>query len=133
MAESQLDLLDRCRRGDEAAWRQLVDGHARRVFALIHRLVQKADDAEDLTQEVFIKVLRGLPGFRGSLDSFRAWLATLARNQAIDHWRKSGAERMQLSVENEILERLPAPDPRMSESAGCVTAWARCPRSCGCR
>jgi RNA polymerase sigma-70 factor, ECF subfamily len=111
LPDREADLLDRCRRGEEAAWRQLVNGHARRVFALIYRLVQRSDQAEDLTQEVFIKVLRGLAGFRGTPDAFKAWLATLARNQAIDHWRKGGADRAQLTVENEILDSLPATDP----------------------
>jgi RNA polymerase sigma-70 factor (ECF subfamily) len=60
------DLVERCRSGDEAAFRALVDRHKRPVFALIARLVPDQGLVEDLAQEVFLRVYRGLPYFRGT-------------------------------------------------------------------
>jgi RNA polymerase sigma-70 factor (ECF subfamily) len=60
------DLVERCRAGDQSAFAELVDRHKRPVFGLIARLVPDRAQAEDLAQEVFIRVYRGLPYFRGT-------------------------------------------------------------------
>ena len=59
------DLIDRCRRGDESAFRQVVDEHKAMVFGLIARSVTNRARAEELAQDVFLRVHRGLPYFRG--------------------------------------------------------------------
>ena len=59
-------LLDRCRGGqDDAAFAELVDGYKDLVFGMIYRLIKDRSQADDLAQEVFLKVHRGLPYFRG--------------------------------------------------------------------
>jgi len=60
------DLVERCRAGDESAFAELVDRHKRTVFGLIARLTPDRNQVEDLAQEVFIRVHRGLPYFRGT-------------------------------------------------------------------
>jgi len=60
------DLVERCRTGDESAFRTLVDRHKRPVFALVARLAPDQSLVDDLAQEVFIRVYRGLPYFRGT-------------------------------------------------------------------
>jgi len=60
------DLVERCRAGDESAFAELVDRHKRPVFGLIARLVPDQGQVDDLAQEVFIRVYRGLPYFRGT-------------------------------------------------------------------
>lgn len=62
---NELELVEACRRGDDGAFQELVDRHKDLVFALIARTVQNRSQAEDLAQEVFLRVYRGLPYFRG--------------------------------------------------------------------
>ena len=62
---SERELVARCRRGEEAAFRELVEQYSPMVFALAGRLVQAPQRAEDVAQETFLRVHRGLPSFRG--------------------------------------------------------------------
>jgi len=87
------ELLDRCRQGDEAAWRELVTHHSRKVFGLCYRFAGRVDEAEDLTQEVFLRVYQNLDRYRSNAGAFNTWLMTVARNHAIDHYRRRREER----------------------------------------
>lgn len=93
MSDIDPDLLQRCRDGDEAAWRALVAEHGRRVFNLAYRFMGRVDEAEDVTQEVFVKVYRSLDRFRPEDGSFPAWLMTVARHHAIDRYRRRREEQ----------------------------------------
>lgn len=73
--------------GDEEAITFLIDRHLKSVFNFIYRLVGKSKDAEDITQETFVKMWRNLKKYRHS-DNFKTWLFTIARNTAIDWMRK---------------------------------------------
>jgi RNA polymerase sigma-70 factor (ECF subfamily) len=64
-AINERELVERCRLGDEGAFQQLVDRYKELVFALIARTVQDRSRAEDLAQDVFLRIHRGLPYFRG--------------------------------------------------------------------
>ena len=88
LTESDSELLRKCRAGDQAAWGELVARHTRRVFGLAYRFVGRVDEAEDLTQETFVKVYQNLDRYREADGSFPTWLMTVARNQAIDHYRR---------------------------------------------
>src|SRR5262245_36998255 len=72
-------LIERCRAGDERAFQELVDGHKDLVFALIARTVQDRSRAEDLAQEVFLRVHRGLPYFRGEA-RLSTWIYRIVAN-----------------------------------------------------
>lgn len=104
------DLLPRCRSGDEAAWRELVTLHSRRVFGLAYRFTGRADEAEDLTQEIFIKVYRTLDRYRETDGPFPGWLMTVARNHAIDHYRRRKQEMLRRAEDPQILETAPSRD-----------------------
>jgi RNA polymerase sigma-70 factor, ECF subfamily len=86
-------LAERCKAGDSAAWVELVKLQNRRVYALCYRFTGNGADAEDLSQDVFLKVHRNLNNFDSSKGSFQTWLATLARNLLVDHFRRSRQER----------------------------------------
>lgn len=86
-------LAERCRKGDTAAWAELVHLHSRRVHSLCYRFCGDPADAEDLTQDVFLKVHRNLENFDGSKGSFQTWMTTLARNLLVDNFRRSRKER----------------------------------------
>jgi RNA polymerase sigma-70 factor (ECF subfamily) len=102
------DLLPRCRVGDEVAWRELVTRHTRRVFGLAYRFTGRVDEAEDLTQEVFVKVYQTLGRYRESDGPFGAWLMAVARNHAIDNYRRRKQERLRRADDPAALEAMPA-------------------------
>jgi RNA polymerase sigma-70 factor (ECF subfamily) len=102
------DLLPRCRAGDEVAWRELVTLHSRKVFGLAYRFTGRVDEAEDLTQEVFVKVYRTLDRYREGEGSFSAWLMAVARNHAIDHYRRRKEEMLRRAEDPQVLEQVAA-------------------------
>jgi RNA polymerase sigma-70 factor (ECF subfamily) len=102
------ELLPRCRTGDEAAWRELVARHTRKVFGLAYRFTGRVDEAEDLTQEVFVKVYQTLFRYREQDGPFGAWLMAVARNHAIDHYRRRRLERQSTREDAQVLDSLPA-------------------------
>lgn len=110
LTESDSDLLQRCRAGDQPAWRELVARHTRRVFNLAYRFVGRVDEAEDLTQEVFIKVYQSLDRYRQDEGSFTTWLTTVARNQVIDNYRHRREEKRRRLEDPEILDVMASPE-----------------------
>lgn len=101
---SDADLLPGCRGGDEAAWRALVGRYTRKVFGLAYRFTGRAEEAEDLTQEVFVKVYQTLHRYREGDGPFGAWLMAVARNHAIDHYRRGRQERLRRDEDPLVLE-----------------------------
>lgn len=100
--ESDSTLVERCLSGDDAAWEELVRLHTRRVYGLCYRFTGKDSDAQDLTQDVFMRVFRALGGFRSTEGSFATWLTRLTRNLLIDHYRRTRNERVTDSIEEQL-------------------------------
>ena len=82
------ELVRRCRAGDGAAWEEIVQTYTRRIYNLAYRFTSRADAAEDLTQEVFIRVYRSLEQYNPKQGDLQNWLMRLARNLVIDDYRK---------------------------------------------
>ena len=95
-------LVERCMRGEEVAWEDLVKTHTRRVYSICLRFTAREQEAQDLTQEVFLRVFRTLKSFRAGEGSFTVWLARLTRNLLIDNYRRTRAERMTDSIEDQL-------------------------------
>ena len=81
------NVVERCLAGDETAWDDLVRQHTRRVYGLCYRFTGKDSEAQDLTQEVFLRVFRSIGSFRANEGAFATWLARLTRNLLIDHYQ----------------------------------------------
>ena len=81
-AAHERELVERCRRGDDAAFQELVDRYKDLVFALIARTVQDRSRAEDLAQEVFLRIHRGLPYFRGEA-RLSTWIYRIVANVCV--------------------------------------------------
>jgi len=109
LTETDGELLHRCREGDQVAWRELVSRHTRRVFGLAYRFCGRVDEAEDLTQEVFVKVFQNLHRFNETDAAFSTWLTSVARNHAIDNYRRRREERLRRAQDPAILEVIGAP------------------------
>jgi len=95
-------LVSRCLGGDEAAWEELVRVHTRQVYGLCYRFTGSGSEAQDLTQEVFLRVFKTIKTFRSTEGSFGTWLARVTRNLLIDHYRRTRQERVTDSIEEQL-------------------------------
>jgi len=100
------ELAHRCAGGDEEAWRVLVGRFQKKVWHVAYQFTGRADEAEELTQEIFLHLLSAFRTFDAS-GSLPAWLQRVARNYAIDHYRKRRRERSMV-VDGEESEELVA-------------------------
>ena len=91
-SESIDELIERCLAGDQRAWDRIVTLHWRRVFNVAYKFVGRHDVAEDLTQEIFLKIFRALGTFDRRAN-FQTWLISVSRNLCIDHYRSVRKER----------------------------------------
>jgi RNA polymerase sigma-70 factor (ECF subfamily) len=85
-------LIQRCLKGDQRAWEQIVRLYWRKVFNIAYKFVGKHDEAEDLTQDVFLKIFKSLDTFDRRAN-FQTWLISVSRNLCIDHYRSVRKER----------------------------------------
>jgi RNA polymerase sigma-70 factor (ECF subfamily) len=81
------DLLERAQRGDRCALEELCQREWRSVYAIAYHALGDVAEAQDLTQEAFLRALRSLDRDRATRAPFRAWIATIARNLIRDGWR----------------------------------------------
>lgn len=106
-------LVERCLEGDDSAWEELVREHTRRVYGLCYRFTGKDSEAQDLTQEVFLRIFRTLRSYRSDEGAFVTWLSRLTRNLLIDNYRRTKQDRATDSIE----EQLPVIEESMAASA----------------
>src|SRR5205085_8354286 len=85
-------LIERCLAGDQVAWEEIVRLHRRKVFNIAYKFVGKHDLAEDLTQDIFLKLYKSLDTFDRRAN-FQTWLISVSRNLCIDHYRSVRKER----------------------------------------
>ncbi len=119
-------LVRRCISGDAAAWEEIVQRYHRRIYNICYRFAGSSNDADDLTQEVFIKMYRTLNSYDVDRGAFMTWVTTVTRNLLVDHFRKTRQERMTdsldttssdhedaMALSERIPDRSPAPDSRV--------------------
>jgi RNA polymerase sigma factor (sigma-70 family) len=92
-------LIRRCKAGDAVAWEELVRGYNRRIYNICYRFTGSADQAEDLTQEVFVRMFRSLNSYDPDKAAFNTWITTLTRNLLVDNFRKTKYDRTTDSLE----------------------------------
>jgi RNA polymerase sigma-70 factor (ECF subfamily) len=116
-------LVRRCISGDAAAWEEIVQRYHRRIYNVCYRFAGDADNAQDLTQEVFIKMYRTLSTYDSGKGAFMTWVTTITRNLLVDHFRKTKGDRVTDSLDStasehedaqplseRIADRAPPPD-----------------------
>lgn len=118
-------LVRRCLAGDTVAWEEIVQRYHRRIYNICYRFAGSADDAQDLTQEVFIKMYRTLNSYDMSRGALITWVTTVTRNLLVDHFRKSKQDRMTDSLDTVASEHEEArplsdqiPDKALPPDAG---------------
>jgi RNA polymerase sigma-70 factor (ECF subfamily) len=85
-------LIQRCLKGDQLAWETIVRNYRRKVFNVAYKFVGRHDEAEDLTQDIFLKIFKSLDTFDRRAN-FQTWLISVSRNLCIDHYRSVRKER----------------------------------------
>jgi RNA polymerase sigma-70 factor (ECF subfamily) len=104
-------LIERCLTGDQAAWEQIVRQHWRKVFNLAYKFVGRHDEAEDLAQDIFLKIFKALHTF-DKRANFQTWLISISRNLCIDHYRSVRKERATIARDVDASELSPATKER---------------------
>jgi RNA polymerase sigma-70 factor (ECF subfamily) len=100
--DPDFSLVERCLRGEDAAWEEMVKTHTRRVYSMCYRFTGRDSEAQDLAQEVFLRVFRTLKTFRAGEGVFVVWLSRLTRNLLIDNYRRTRLERATDSIEDQL-------------------------------
>jgi RNA polymerase sigma-70 factor (ECF subfamily) len=108
--EQDQELLNRCLTGEDSAWEALLRSYTRKIYNLCYRFTGRVEEAQDLTQEVFIKVFQTLKSYDAAQGSFSTWLHRVARNHLVDHYRRTRKDRVTSSLEDE----LPAAEEKLS-------------------
>jgi RNA polymerase sigma-70 factor (ECF subfamily) len=91
-------LATRAARGDRAAFGRLYEMHVDRVYNFVYFQVHDRAAAEDLTQDIFVRALRGMAGLKQP-ERFAAWLMRIAHHRVVDHWQAAGAGRLDLALD----------------------------------
>jgi RNA polymerase sigma-70 factor, ECF subfamily len=118
-------IVRQCMDGDSGAWAELVRTHHRRVYGLCYRFTGNPADAEDLTQDVFLKIYSNLTSFDTGRGSLQVWITTMTRNLLVDNFRRTRNQRATSSLDDgwesaeelKPVDRLTAQGPSPHESA----------------
>src|ERR687890_2572969 len=100
-------LIERCLNGDQHAWEQIVRQNWRKVFNVAYKFVGKHDEAEDLTQDIFLKIFKALNTFDRRAN-FQTWIISISRNLCIDHYRSVRKERQTIARDVDSSDLQPA-------------------------
>ncbi len=119
-------LVRRCVAGEAAAWEEIVQRYHRRIYNICYRFSGSQNQAQDLTQEVFIKMYGSLKSYDSQRAAFMTWMTTITRNLLVDYFRKSKLERITDSLDaapsehedamplsERIPDKSPPPDARV--------------------
>jgi RNA polymerase sigma-70 factor (ECF subfamily) len=98
--EQDAQLVQQCLQGDGSAWEELVRRHTRRIFNICYRFTGNGTEAEDLSQEVFLRVYKTLGSYRSAHGGFATWMTSVTRNLLIDHYRRTKRDRITDSLED---------------------------------
>jgi RNA polymerase sigma-70 factor (ECF subfamily) len=102
-------LARRAAAGQSEAWQQLIDQYGRKLYNVAYQFAGSLEEAEDLTQEIFLRLFRTLRQYRGDVPLV-AWALRLSRNLCIDHFRRHRRERSSTAVSEKVLQHVPASD-----------------------
>jgi RNA polymerase sigma-70 factor (ECF subfamily) len=104
-------LIEQCLAGDQGAWEQIVRQNWRKVFNVAYKFVGKHDEAEDLTQDIFLKIFKALKTFDRRAN-FQTWIISISRNLCIDHYRSVRKERQTIARDVDSSDLQPATSDR---------------------
>ena len=100
--DPETSLVERCLSGEQGAWEELVKTYTKRVYAICYRFTNRDNEAQDLTQEVFLRIFKTLGSFRAGEGSLVVWLTRLTRNLLVDHYRRTKHDRVTDAIEDKL-------------------------------
>jgi RNA polymerase sigma-70 factor (ECF subfamily) len=109
-------LIEQCLAGDQSAWEQIVRQNWRKVFNVAYKFVGRHEEAEDLTQDIFLKIFKALGTFDRRAN-FQTWIVSISRNLCIDHYRSVRKERQTIAREVDTGDLQPASPDRTPYAA----------------
>ena len=116
-AHPDAELVARCLNGDDPAWRELVERYSAKVYRIAYHRTYDRAEAEELTQDCFLKVWENLDRYEPSEASLLAWIAALSRNLCIDHYRKRRREKgFRFLTDEAVTSILPAGDDPQADA-----------------
>ncbi len=98
-----LFLARRAAAGHADAWTKLIERYGRRIYNIAFQFAGNRAEAEDLTQEIFLRLYRNLDRYRGDVP-LAGWTLRLSRNLCVDHYRRTRNERRSVIVSDEVLK-----------------------------
>ena len=118
-------IVRRCMDGDSGAWAEMVRTHHKRVYGLCYRFTGNVADAEDMTQDVFLKIYSNLASFDTTRGSLQVWITTMTRNLLVDNFRRTKNQRATGSLDEgwesaeelRPIDRLTSKGPSQHEQA----------------
>ena len=118
-------IVRRCLDGDSGAWAEMVRTHHKRVYGLCYRFTGNVADAEDMTQDVFLKIYSNLASFDTARGSLQVWITTMTRNLLVDNFRRTKNQRATGSLDDgwesaeelKPIDRLTSKGPSQHEQA----------------
>ena len=117
MNNDDQEMARNCLGGSESAWKDLVRTHSHNIFIMSYRFTRRREEAEDLTQEVFVRACQTLRSYRGDSGSLSGWLMRVARNLIIDRYRRA---RREVRCEPIPETGIPVSDPRAPDPLQCL-------------
>lgn len=102
LVNDDVQLVRRCLAGDDTAWEEIVRQYSRRIYNLAYRFVGNHEAAEDLAQEVFLRLYRTLDQYNPAAGNLSNWLMRVARNLIIDDWRRRSRTPAESSDDLEV-------------------------------
>jgi len=127
MAKDERDLISRLQSGDVAAFRELVETNKRRLFTLAYGMVGNVQEAEDVSQEAFIKIHRSICDFRGDAQ-LSSWMYRIVVNLCLNRRRKKSLTAMELreDFDNDgVIRSAPEGDPEQQTEASLLKRHLR--------
>ena len=113
---SDESLVNRAKQGDKEAWGEIYQAHVDRVYRYVASKVGRGMEAEDLSEQVFIKAIQSLSNFKWQDKPILAWLLSIAHNLVVDHWRKRATQERFLASQNPTSSEAHEDDPeRLTE------------------
>jgi len=100
--DGDIQLVGRCLSGEQAAWEELVKTYTRRVYSLCFRFTNSETEAQDLTQDVFLRIFKTLGSFRAGEGSLIVWMTRVTRNLLVDHYRRTKNTRLTDAIEDRL-------------------------------
>lgn len=128
-APSERDLVDRARTGDRAAMGAIYDLYVTSIYRYVLAHVGSTSEAEDITEEVFLRVIEHIGRFEWRDVPFSAWVLRIARNQVISHHRRRGARPTNVSTDDfDVEDSRPGPEPQVEHALTMTEVQEACRR-----